>query len=150
MPKTVDLFDGLYSISEEGQLWNCRRKMYHTWSPDRYGYPRVSMKARLYPVHRLVATSFMPNPNNLPVVNHIDGDVGNPHVDNLEWVSIGDNVRHAYRTGLRTTDHVQKLTEDDVALVLSSNTPARLLATQLGVTPSRIWQIRRWQGSKRA
>lgn len=47
-------------------------------------------------VHRLVAESFIPNPNNLPCVNHIDGDRSNNSVENLEWVSYSDNLHHAY------------------------------------------------------
>ena len=47
-------------------------------------------------IHRLVAETFIPNPNNLPCVNHIDGDKSNNSVDNLEWVGYSDNLQHAY------------------------------------------------------
>ncbi len=50
--------------------------------------------------HRLVAKTFIPNPNNLPVVNHIDGNKNNNHVTNLEWCSHSQNRQHAYDTGL--------------------------------------------------
>src|SRR5574344_1553652 len=46
-------------------------------------------------IHRLVAKTFIPNPENLPQVDHIDGDKSNNHVSNLRWVSVYDNV-HAY------------------------------------------------------
>ena len=54
------------------------------------GYQRVSLslgksKGKYYYVHRLVAMLFIPNPNNLPFVNHIDGNKSNNCVDNLEW-----------------------------------------------------------------
>ena len=45
--------------------------------------------------HRLVATTFLPNPDNLPIVNHIDGNRANNNVDNLEWVSNKENTDHA-------------------------------------------------------
>ena len=48
-----------------------------------------------YAVHRLVAITFLPNPNNLQVVNHIDGDKSNNKIDNLEWASYADNTKHA-------------------------------------------------------
>jgi hypothetical protein len=51
-------------------------------------------------IHRLVATAFIPNPYKLPCVNHIDGNKRNNSIENLEWCTHLDNVRHAIRTGL--------------------------------------------------
>lgn len=73
---------------------------------------------KFYPLHRLVAEHFIPNPKGLTQVNHKDGNRLNNTVENLEWVSPSENVKHAYRTGLKSNhgelNPFRILTEDQV------------------------------------
>ncbi len=91
------------------------------------GYKMVNLirdkKSKTRYVHRLVAQAFIPNPDNLPQVNHIDGNKENNDVANLEWVSAKENNHHALRTGLRTgqkgsANSQSKLQEEDAIKII--------------------------------
>lgn len=66
-------------------------------NPNSQGYCRVWLNKKTYKVHRLVAESFIPNPDNKPQVNHIDGNKQNNCVSNLEWATASENNLHAFR-----------------------------------------------------
>lgn len=57
-------------------------------------------KVHKYLAHRLVGLAFIPNPNNYPIINHIDGNPLNNHESNLEWCTQSHNIKHAWDTGL--------------------------------------------------
>ena len=92
-----------YEISDYGVV---RHKAHyaqneHIMRPNSVnGYLYVTLDAKVYRLHRLVAEHFVPNPNGLPQVNHKDGDKWNNTTVNLEWVTAQDNVRHAIEQGL--------------------------------------------------
>ena len=91
-----------YDINEQGQIYSHKTNKFLTGYIDNTGYRTVLLtvegKKKNYLVHRLVAQTFIPNENNLPIVNHKDGNKLNNVVDNLEWVTQSENRIHAIKT----------------------------------------------------
>ena len=73
-----------------------------TYGADSHGYKVVQIQGNKHQVHILVAILFIPNPNNLPIVNHLDGNKWNNDVSNLVWSTQAENVQHAHDTGLNS------------------------------------------------
>ena len=109
--KPIPGCEGKYEASNLGKIKSVGRQKGNRVEPDlilkpkitRAKYFRVTIwlsTGRFYRfVHRLVAMAFLPNPNNLPVVDHIDKNTLNPRVDNLQWVTISQNNQYAFDRG---------------------------------------------------
>ena len=89
-----------YTIYENGLVY-CISKNRYIKIGYSIGYANVSLNCKNYRLHRILATLFIPNPENKPEVNHIDGNKANYSLDNLEWCTRKENVQHAIKTGLR-------------------------------------------------
>ena len=121
------------------------------------GYLKVSLrknnKGHIFLVHRLVALHFVPNHENKPQVNHIDGDKENNHVSNLEWCTPQENVTHAFLNGkfdttrspVRGERHYKtKLKREDVIEMRrlhGEGYDKHQISDIMGVNTSTIYQI---------
>ena len=110
-----------YFVSPSGNIYN-RHGDLMVGAVDHCGYRHTILNRKNRNVHRVIAETFIPNSNNLPCVNHKDGNKLNNSVDNLEWCTHSENIIHAYKTGLEQLvcgeqHHAHKLTEDAVQYI---------------------------------
>lgn len=120
--KSIQGFEGLYEISNFGRVKILKKRgkkegiLKPTLNPKhKYLQARLWKNKKLSGpyFHRLVAIHFIPNPLNLPEVNHIDGNKTNNHIDNLEWCTKSQNRQHALKLGLwKHSDSHKKATAD--------------------------------------
>lgn len=140
-----------YEINKDGSIFSKKKGIYLKPQPNGKGYLRVVIGKQKRFVHRLVAEKFVPNPDNKPQVNHINGDKTDNRADNLEWVTNQENRNHAINNGLHLCGEKcswSKLTEDDVIYIRSSDEPATSIAKRLGVSVSHVRAVRRGNGWK--
>ena len=89
--KDISGYEGLYKVSNTGEIYSMRENKNLSLSTDRYGYPQIILykngESKTYKVHRLVALAFIPNPDPIknPIINHKDENKANNNVENLEW-----------------------------------------------------------------
>lgn len=134
--KDIKGFKGLYMISSHGNVKSVGREVRQVRSDgsvrvrynhgkilkpvtNKLGYLMIMLrgeKQKNCSVHRLVALTFISNPDNKPEVNHKDGVKANCRMDNLEWTTHSENIRHAYNSGLisknRQTKAISQFTFD--------------------------------------
>ena len=94
------IFDNKYIIYSDGSIWSIRRNKFLKPSIEKSGYARIciGINKKTYRIHRLVAEAFIPNPNYLPEVNHINKNKSDNRIENLEWCTHRQNIEHSYGT----------------------------------------------------
>lgn len=109
--KDIVWYEWIYQISSMQKVknivkWNIMWLSLSSW------YYKVVLSKEWNPrnikIHRLLALHFIPNPLNLPCINHIDGNKLNNDLDNLEWCTYSENTRHAMTTWLQKFGYLKK------------------------------------------
>ena len=154
-------------VSESGILKNAITKTEYKLNKTGKGYLGVYVylgsrkNGKLFKIHKAVAETFIPNPYNLPVINHKDGNKLNNRIDNLEWCSRSQNTKHAWDNNLidrnrfiGTNNHRAKLNPEKIMFIRQKYIPynkdfgMRALARQFGVDKEVIKDIlnkKTWQ-----
>lgn len=154
-------FEGLFSISNKGRV----KSMHHSYLKNgkiRTKFEKIltqkindyyvvnvthKSKSRTITVHRELAKCFIPNPDNKPCVNHIDGNKLNNSIENLEWVTYKENTIHGIQNGLIKVSgdncHWAKLSQVEVIEIYKSKESAKLLSEKYSVNTKTIYSIRK-------
>lgn len=140
-----------YCISKNGNVYSYYTNKILKQRNNKKGYPSVHLtingKGISKVVHRLVAKTFIPNPYNLPQVNHIDGNKENNSVENLEWCTNEYNMRHSWEMGLReplkgNEIGTSKLLEHEVIEIYESEENSYNLSKKHNISISSVNLIR--------
>lgn len=142
-----------YKVNQKGEVFSFKRgskyKLKARCNNEGYYYVVLYGFTILQKsIHRLVAETFILNPYNLPIVNHIDGDTSNNHIDNLEWTTVKGNIHNAMERGVfqrGERNGYSKLTEKEVIEMrkryLKNNITQAQLAKEYNVSAGHINNI---------
>ena len=149
-PKDIPGYEGLYGITKDGKIYNLKYKRFLKAASDKDGYLRINLSKNgqkvSYRVHRLVALTYIPNPNNYPIINHKDENKQNNNVSNLEWCTHKYNTN--YGTAIQrqseklkgrkfTEEHIKRLSESHKGYKPSEETRNRISKANKGHKTSK-------------
>lgn len=141
-------YSDVYEVSDEGHIRNKKTKRVLREFIGKDGYLRTQFNGKSRTVHRVVANVFIPKSQERDFINHKDGNKQNNRVDNLEWCTRSENMRHAYQHNLKSQAGIKnsrcKLTPDQVRFIKNNYVPhdpecgAKPLSKKFGVAHQTI------------
>lgn len=153
----VKSYENIFEIREDGEIYSLRTQKYLKKFKTKTGYWVIGSriggrngKCIYLRLHRLVAEAFIPNPDNKPFVNHIDGVKTNNSVENLEWCTSSENTRHAISIGKMVPPDMfeyRKLSNEDVSFIRNNYkhrcplNSINMLSNKFGVSERVIHKI---------
>jgi hypothetical protein len=140
--------DTPYYVTEDGRIFNSEKELSCSLTNKGYKTFRGCINGirKHIVIHRSVAECYIPNPDNLPQVNHIDGDKLNNHISNLEWTTNQKNRDHAVQNELHAKGEMMgnsKFTEEDIKFIRENygKLTYKQLAQMFNTNLPRIWKI---------
>lgn len=150
--RVIPMFHGMYDVSSFGRIRRSDTKRLRKTPVAKNGYPVFSVygdlfdppkEKKMYPVavHVCVAKAFIPNPDNLPCINHADGSKTNNKVDNLEWCTQAENMRHAGMMGFCKGSNHKPVLQIKDGVVVAEYKSVGEASRQTGIHASAIGNV---------
>lgn len=142
-------YENFYEVSNEGNVRNKKTKYVLTPKVNNAGYCAVKLcklgTNRLLQVSRIVATAWIPNPDNLPEVDHLDRNPFNNRVDNLEWVSREENIRrrkgHSNKKATENKRNARPVEQLKDGKVIAWYPTLAEASRKTGINAAAIWKV---------
>ena len=140
--KSIKGYEELYEVSNCGNICTKTKNKLFKLNKNSRGYIVVTFTKnkieKSYSVHRLVAEAFIPNPENKPQVNHINGDKTDNRVENLEWCTQSENQIHCFKNNLQKRNNKKVIQYDINNNLIRVWDSLKEAAEQLNINHSKI------------